>query len=104
MVCAGLETLVDNSIKGILAFPTSCWYHFYSGVMLAFFLVIAFALKNADEEKFVKGDMISAFGVSAIATIFIALLGTSLKIIQQDIFIEIFVVGLIFIVVWLVRK
>ncbi len=104
MVCAGLETLVDNSITGILAFPTSCDYQFYAKIMAAFFIVLAMILYNRDKEKYLKSDMMSAFGVSAIATIFVALIGTFLKIIQPDIFIEIFVIGMIFIVIWLIKK
>jgi len=41
MVCAGLETLTDNSITGILAFPTSCDYQFYAKIMLAFFIILS---------------------------------------------------------------
>lgn len=104
MVCAGLETLVDNSITGILAFPTSCDYQFYAKIMAALFIVLTMILYYRDKDKFVKSDMISAMGVSAIATIFVALLGTFIKIIQPDIFIEIFVIGMIFIAVWLLKK
>lgn len=104
MVCAGLETLIDNSITGILAFPTSCDYQFYAKIMAAFFVVIAFILYRIDTDKFIKGDMVSAMGVSAIATIFVSLIGTFIKIIQPDIFIEIFVAGMIFIVIWLLKK
>ena len=104
MVCAGLETLVDNSITGILAFPTSCDYQFYAKIMGAFFIVLSMILYNRDKDKFLKSDMVSAMGVSAIATIFVSLIGTFIKIIQPDIFIEIFVIGIIFVVVWLLKK
>lgn len=104
MVCAGLETLVNDSITGILAFPTSCDYQFYAKLMAAFFIVLAFILFNADRDKLVKADMVSSLGVSAIATIFLSLIGTFLEIIQPDVFIEIFVAGMIFVVVWLLKK
>jgi len=104
MVCAGLETLTDNSITGILAFPTSCDYQFYAKIMLAFFIILSSILFYRDKEQGRKSDIISAFGVSAIATIFVALIGTFLTIIQPDIFTEIFVGGLIFIVIWLLKK
>ena len=104
MVCAGLETLVDNTITGILAFPTSCDYQFYAKIMGAFFVVLAMILYNRDKDKLLKSDMISALGVSAIATIFVSLIGTLIKIIQTDVFIEIFVVGMIFIVMWILKK
>lgn len=104
MVCAGLETLVDNSITEILAFPTSCDYYFYAKIMFAFWLIIAFVLYRADKDKYLKSDFMSAAGVSAIATIFVSLIGTLLKIIQPDIFITIFVIGMVLIVFWLMKK
>ena len=104
MVCAGLETLTDKSITGILAFPTSCDYQFYAKVMAAFFIILSSILFYRDKKEHRKADMISAMGVSAISTIFVALIGTFIKIIQPDIFIEIFVVGMIFIVLWILKK
>jgi len=104
MVCSGLEKLVDNSITGILAFPTSCFYQFYAGIMGAFFIILSVILYQRDKDLIGKSDMMSAFGVSAIATIFVSLIGTFVKIIQPDIFIEIFVVGMIFIVIWLLKN
>ena len=104
MVCSGLETLIDNSITGILAFPTSCDYQFYAKVMGAFFLILSSILYFKDKDKFLKADMISAMGVSALVTIFISFIGTAIKIIQRDIFIEIFVIGIVFITIWLLKK
>lgn len=104
MVCDGLETLIDNSITGILAFPTSCDYYFYAKIMFAFFVIIAFGVSRAERDNLGKSDMISAMGISAIATIFIALIGTLISIIQPDVFIGIFVVGIVFIVIWLLKN
>ena len=104
MVCAGLETLIDNSITGILAFPTSCDYWFYGKVMFAFWIIISFILFNRDKDKLIKPDMVSAMGVSAIVTIFVAFLGTAIKIIQADVMIRIFVIGMIFVVIWLIKR
>lgn len=104
MVCAGLEILIDNSITGILAFPTSCDYQFYAKVMAAFFIILTLILWRRDSDKFIKSDMISAMGVSATVTIFISLIGTFIEIIQPDIFIEIFVIGMILISIWLLKK
>lgn len=104
MACAGLETLTDQTITGILAFPTSCDYYFYAKVMFAFWLVLSAALFRGDKDRYLKSDYLSAMGVSAIATICVALAGTLVKIIQPDIFIDIFVVGMVFIVIWLIKK
>ena len=104
MTCAGLETLTDSTITGILAYPTTCDYHFYAKIMGAFFIIITLTLYFKDRERVVKADMISCLGVAAIATIFVSLIGTFLTIIQQDVFIEIFVLGMIFIMIWMLKK
>lgn len=104
MVCAGLETLTDTSITGILAFPTTCHYYFYLEIMAAFFIILAMILYNKDILKLGKPDMISSMGVSAIATIFISTVGTAINIIQQDVFLIILVVGLLLIAVWIFKK
>lgn len=104
MVCKGLEILTDDTIIGILQFPTSCDYQFYAKIMGAFFVVLSFILFNNDKDELRKPDMISCLGVSAIATISVAVMGTFIKIIQLDILIEIVVVGMIFIVLWLLKR
>ncbi len=106
MVCAGISnsTLIDTGITGILAFPTTCDYYFYAKIMGALFIILSLTLYFKDRERIVKADMISCLGISAIATIFISLIGTFLKIIQSDVFIEIFVIGMIFIVIWVFKK
>ncbi len=106
MVCAGISnsTLIDTGIPGILAFPTSCDYYFYAKIMGAFFIILTLSLYFRDRERIVKADVISCLGISAIATIFVSLIGTLLQIIQSDIFIEIFVIGMIFIVIWVFKK
>ena len=104
MVCAGLETLVDTSITGILAFPTSCDYYFWAKIMFAFWLIISMTLYFADKKRVFKSDMVSAMGVSSVVTIFVALIGTLLKIIQRDIFIFTMVIGVVFIIFWLLKK
>lgn len=106
MVCAGISnsTLIDNSIAGILAYPNTCDYYFYAKMMGAFFIVLTLSLYFKDRERIVKSDMISCLGVSSIATIFVSLIGTLLQIIPSDIFIEIFVLGMVFIVIWAFKK
>ena len=106
MVCAGISnsTLIDTGIAGLLAFPTTCDYYFYAKIMGALFVILSLTLYFKDRERIVKADMISCLGISAIATIFISLIGTFLKIIQSDVFIEIFVIGIIFIVICVFKK
>ena len=105
MVCAGLETLTDNTIIGILRFPTSCYYTFYREVMIAFFLVISMILFFRDkDEGQTNPDFLGSLGVSAIATITISSFMTLLKMIEQEHFIQIVVGGIVIIALWLLKK
>ena len=104
MVCAGIETLIDTSITGILSYPTICDPNFYVKIMGAFFIILAFSLFMNDRRREVKADMISSMGVSAIATIFLSLIMTLIGMLQADKFIAILVVGMIFVVIWMFKK
>lgn len=104
MVCAGLETLTETGLVAILSYPTSCDYYFYGKLMGAIFIILGLTLYYGDKDRFIKADMVSSLGVSAMATIFISLIGTLLGIIQADVFIEIVVIGLIFIALWIFKK
>ena len=103
-LCPGIETLSDTSIVGILSYPTICDTQFYGKIMAAIFIILAFGLFMRDRDRETKPDMISAMGVSAIAVIFLSLIGTLIGFIQQTIFIEIFVVGMVLIVIWMLKK
>lgn len=104
MVCVGLEALTDNTITGILAFPSSCDFHFWAKIMAGFFIILTLILFREDEEKITKPDLISAMGVSALATIVISLMGTLVGFISSEVFIEIFVVGIILVVLWMFKR
>ncbi len=104
MVCAGLETLVDTSLVGILSYPGICDPQFYAKIMGAIFFILSFGLFMWDREREIKPDFISSMGVAAMATIFLSLIGTLIGFIQPDIFIEIFVIGMILIVIWMLKK
>ena len=103
-LCPGIETLSDTSIVGILSYPTICDTQFYAKIMAAIFIILAFGLFMRDRDRETKPDMISAMGVSAIAVIFLSLIGTLIGFIQQTIFIEIFVIGMVLIVIWMLKK
>ena len=105
MTCSGLEILGSSpNITSIMTFPLTCDYYFYLKFMVAIFIVIAFGLWFKDREKMVRADIISCLGVSALATIFLSIIGTLIGIIQPDIFILIMVVGLVLVAMWLLKK
>lgn len=104
MVCDGLNATLNTGISGILAFPTTCDYYFYAKILGAIWIILIFTLYFKEKETITKPDMISIMAISSIATMFIALAGSLLEIVQPDIFIEIFVIGMIFIVIWLFKR
>jgi len=104
MVCAGIDPIVDAGIEGIMRFPITCDYYFYAKIMAGIFIILTFILYYRDREKLVKPDVISCMGISAMATIFISLIGSLLGIITSDVLIEIVVGGMIFIIIWLIKR
>lgn len=104
MVCKVLDPLIENTVLKILAYPTVCDYFFYLKFMAGLFVIITLILKAVDDDKFIKSDTLSAMGVSALAVIFLSLVGTTWGFIQVDVFIEILVSGMVFVVVWLLKK
>ena len=104
MVCRGIDPAIDIGIEGILAFPTTCYYWYWGVVMAAIFVILSFILFNRDKDKFQRSDMISSMGVAALATIFLTLILSLLNVVQTDVFITIFVGGMVFVVLWLLKK
>ncbi len=107
MVCSGLEILINANTTGlgdILAYPTSCDYYFYAKIMAAFFIVITFIIYYGERDRFKDPDLLSAAGVSALATIFVTFAASLVGLIQTDVFIEILVAGLVIVAIWLLKK
>lgn len=104
MVCVGIETLTDKSITGLLSYPSICDPQFYAKIMAAIFIILAFGLFMRERQREIKPDIISALGVSALATIFLSLIGTLVGFITTTVFIEIFVIGMILVVIWMLKR
>ena len=104
MVCLGIEAFPDKSITGLLSFPTTCFPQFYPIIMAAIFIILSFGLFMRDREREIKPDLISSMGVSAIAVIFLSLIGTLIGIMQPNSFIQIFVIGMVLIAIWMLKK
>lgn len=106
MVCAGIETLGIIGIVEFLSYPTLCDFQFYAKIMGAIFLVISLLLyfneKNNDNVQ--KPDMLSSLGVGATVTIILSMIGTFVGFIQNEIFIEILVGGMVFIAIWFFKR
>lgn len=103
MVCAGLETLTDTGIAGILSYPNSCDPNFWLIIMGALFTIITLTLFQIDRSRETKADIISSAGVSAIAIIFLSLIGTLVGFITTSKFITILVLGGVIITIWMLK-
>ena len=108
MVCA--EFININSVGDLLVWPTGCNYHFYLIVFATIFIVLTLILYNRQKESQITADLISSLGVSSIAIIFLALIGTLIKnsadipMVQSDIFLYVFAFGIVFILIWFFKK
>lgn len=108
MVCTDFGNL--TTIGDILVWPTGCNYYFYLVVIGTIFITLALIIYNREREDIIKPDIISSLGVSAIASLILALVGTLIKntsdipMIQQDIFLIIFSMSIVFILIWFFKK
>ena len=108
MVCLAFTNI--NSIGDLLVWPTGCNYYIYLIVFATIFITLSLILYNRQKESQIRADIVSSMGVSSIAVIFLALTGTLIKnsanipMIQQDIFLYVFAVGIVFILIWFFKK
>jgi uncharacterized membrane protein len=101
MVCGGLETITDMTLTGILKYPLTCDYYFYLKIIAGLFIIISATLFFEERKRVGRGDILSAMGISSIAIIFIALLGSIIGILTAELFIITLVVCIVFIVIWI---
>ena len=108
MVCLALTGITTPG--DLLVYPTSCFYYFYLVVLGTIFITLTLILYNKEKEEQVKSDIISILGVSSIATIILALIGTLIKntagipMIQRDIFLYVLAMGIVFISIWFFKR
>ena len=108
MVCSIFTNI--NSVGDFLVWPTSCNYYFYLVVFLTIFMTLSLILYNRQKDSEIRADIISSLGVSAIATVILAMIGTLIKneadipMVQQDIFLFIFAGGIVFILIWFFKR
>ncbi len=108
MVCSIFTNI--NSIGDFLVWPTSCNYYIYLIVFATLFITLSLILYNKQKESQIRSDLISSMGVSSIAVLFLALIGTLIKneasipMIQQDIFLYVFAVTIVFLLIWFFKK
>lgn len=108
MVCSGFTGI--TTIGDMLVWPTGCNYYIYLIVFTVVFITLTLILYNREREEKITADIISSMGVSAIVTLVLALSGTLIKnsagipMVQQDIFMYVFAMSIIFILIWFFKK
>ena len=108
MVCSAFTGI--TSIGDLLVWPTSCNYYFYLIVLIVILITLALILYGREKEELIRADLVSCLGVSSIGTIVLALIGTLIKnadgipMVQQNILLYVFAIGIIFIVLWFFKK
>lgn len=103
MVCQGIENYVNGTLSDIMAYPTTCDFHFWAKIMVGIFIILTAILYINDRRRELKVDLISNAGVSAIAVLVLSVIGTLLTIIQPEVFLEILVGSLIIIAIWIFK-
>ncbi len=107
MVCQGLDIYgSETGLIEILACPNTCNYYFWAAILGFIFVILTLIIYNKEREEFVKSDIISALGVSALATVLLAIPGTltTPAIIEADIFLYTLAFAIVFIGLWLFKK
>ena len=101
---ASLESFADW-----LVWPTECDYYIYLKIMAGLMVIISWGLYKAEERRVGSGDLISALGVSSIAMVVLAVIGTLIKssgeiaMIQLPILLYALAVAIPLILIWIFK-
>lgn len=100
MACLGIESLTDTSIEAILTYPTSCDFFFYLKILGGFFFILTMSLFTLDRQRETRANFLSSAAVGALATVFLALIGTVVGFVSGQVFTLIFVVTIVIVGLW----
>lgn len=105
MPCSQLSAI--TSISDLLVWPIGCNYYFWLIILGTIFIITAWAIFKNDQRRGKEGDLISAIGVSSIATTFIGAIGTLIKnsddipMIQSNILLIMVAVTVVIVLIWI---
>ena len=106
MACITLGQFGMEGFADLLVYPTSCDYYIYAKIFVGLFIIFSLFIYYSEKKNMIKPDIISGMGVSSLAVFFLALIGTMIEstngipMVQQDIFIYVFAVMIIFVSLW----
>lgn len=107
MVC---EISTFSGIADFLVWPTACDYYFWMKILITIFIVLVWTLYLIEKKIKPDVDIWGCLGVSSIATIFLAGIGTLIKnssdiaMIQTDILIYILAFCIPIILIWIFKE
>ncbi len=108
MVCELISNI--ETIGDLLVYPTGCNYYFYLYFVATIWAIIGFSSYFVDKEKYIKGDIISSFGIASVVSVFLSTIMTLIKnqqnipMLQQDLFMYILGFCIVFIGIWIFKK
>lgn len=107
MACEPISSIL--SFSDLLVWPTTCAYYFYLIILGGVFTIIAWAIFKEEERKRGSGELISALGITSIAIVSLAGVGTLIKnnagipMIQTGIMLYILAFSIVFILIWIFK-
>lgn len=105
-ICEGIQMFNDMGIIELLAYPNAC-NHFFWGYMLAgLFIILTLILYWREVEIKTNPDILSCAGVSSIATVILALIGSlsTPAIVQQDILLYTLAFTVVIVALWIFKE
>ena len=90
-----------SGINGLLALPNASYPNFWTVILAGIFFVLALGMFFREKSLNGRASLLSAAAVSAFACMFLATLGSLMRIFTVDTLVNVLVFGLLIIVVWL---
>lgn len=104
MVYTRLEELSNTGIDGILQYPATGDYYFWLKLLVGIWVIIGLTLYFNQRRRTGQSSFLSAFAVSSMAMISLALAGTLVGILTTEMFLIALGIGMVIIAIWYLRE
>ncbi len=104
MTFTKLEDLNITGIEDVLSFPLTGDFWFWGKILLAIFTIITFFTFFEERERLGRGNLLSSLAVASLITIVLSFVGSLFKIVTQEIFLIILVLGIVLIFIWYINE
>lgn len=110
MVCTTIADFGISTLGDFLVYPTICDYYFYAKILAGIFILLVLIIYFTEKQILIKPDILSSMGVSSLAVLFLAGIGSlitssgNIPMIQQDILIYTFAFTIVFLAIWFFKE